>query len=272
MKIGIIGLNEVSKFYSIIFSQYGHQVIIYESSSPMNNWSIEKIILEENFYNSYIKDLSIFKRITVEPINIEINERFFLKETKTNDKFVYIKDYLYTEDFNFNKIPNIEIVALNSNSINQIKMTEDILIVDTPDNNLLQQIDLIKLNNWISLYIQIPNNNQNFQITKEGKYSIFGINEKEYMEIFINTKEINKKEVLKIINKKFSAYKIMDEQKIQKYDKYAYKNIAIINTALVECNNPYRDYSLLFQIIQNTEDKKIFSKLDIYSDIKRQVI
>lgn len=274
MKIGIIGVNKISKFYAIIFAEYGHQVIFYENSSPINNWSIEKLILEKNFYERYIKDLKVFKEIHAEDIKLEIIEKFFLKENKINEKFVYVKDYSYQNSFNFERIPNIEIVQLNSTSINQIKMTEDLLIVDTPDFNLLKQIDLIKLNNWISIYITANNEdyNQNFQITKNGKYSIFGINENQCTEIFVNTKENNKNEVLKIIKKIYPNYKIEDEQHITKYDKYSYKNIAIINTALVEYNNPYRDYSLLLQIIENTQDKKIFSKLDIYSDIKRQVI
>lgn len=272
MRIGIIGVNRISKFYAIVLSQYGHQIILYENPSPINNLSVEKIILEEKFFNTYIKTLPIFKNIEYKTVNFEIVEKLFFKEKVINENFIYVNKYEYKEDFNFEKIPNIEVVSMNSGSINQIKMMEDILIIDTPDNNLLQQIDLIKLNNWSSLYIQAPKQEKNFQITKEGKFSIFGIEEEEYMEIFVNTKEINKREVLNLISKKCKTYKIMDEQRIQKYDNYSYKNVAIINTALVECNYPYRDYSLLFQIIQNTENKKIFSQLDIYSDIKSQVI
>lgn len=272
MKIGIIGINEISKFYAVIFSKYDHQVILYEEVSPKNNLTIDKIICEENFFNTYIKDLNIFKSLKYEIINFEVTEKFFIKENNVKNNYIYIKEYLYKEEFNFDKIPNIEIVELNSNSINQIKMMEDVLIIDTPNQDLLMQMNLIKLNNWESLYLQTEKQANNFQITKEGKYSIFGVNEENYMEIFINTKSINKKEVLKIISKKCKSYRILDDQKIQKYDTYAYKNVAIINTALVEYNNPYRDYSLLFQIIHNSENKKIYSNLDIYSDIKSHVI
>lgn len=273
MKIGILGVNKVSKFYAIILSQYNHNVIMYQSESPINNFAVEKIILEKNFYETYIKDLKIFKCLNIEDIEFEVTEKFLIKENKVKENFVYLKSYEYIEGFNFEKIPNIEISPLNSASINQIKMMEDILIIDTPNPDILKQLDLIKLNGWTSLYMQAEvSEEKNFQITKEGQYSIFAVQEKDYLEIFINSKQRNKSQIMKILNKKVKNIKILDEQEIQKYDSYAYKNMAIINTALVETNNPYRDYSLLVQIIQNTDCKKIYSNLDIYSDIKSQVI
>lgn len=272
MKIGIIGVNKISKFYAIILAQLKHQVIMYENPSPINNFTVDKIILEENFFNSFIKPLAIFKKLETNKIDINVIEKHFFKEVSLKENFIELKNYEYTDDFQFEKIPNLEIVPLNSTSVNQIKLMEDILILDTPDYNILEQLDLVKLNNWIAIYIESEKNDNNFQITKEGKYSIFSINEENKKTIFINTKERNKKEVMKIIKNKIGNYRVVDEQSISKYDSYAYKNIAIINTALVEYNYPYRDYSLLVQIIENTEAKKIFSNLDIYSDIKSQVI
>lgn len=274
MNIGIIGINKISKFYAVILSQYGHNIIMYENESPINNLAVEKFILEKSFYDTYIKTLPIFKSLSTESIHIEVTEKLFFKENKVLENFIHIKNYEYIDEFNFEKIPNVEIVQLNSESINHIKMREDILIVDTPDKNLLQQMNLIKLNHWTSLYLQAetPHNTMGFQITKQGKYSIFGLMNNDYMEVFVNAKQRNKKEVINLLSKKFKDIKLLDEQEIQKYDNYSYKNIAIINTALVECNYPYRDYSLLIQIIQNTDSKKIFSNLDIYSDIKSQVI
>lgn len=275
MNIGIIGINKVSEFYAMIFSQYGHNVIMYDYTSIINNFAIEKMIFEKGFFEKYIKSLSIFKELIYEESDFEIGENFLFKEVNINEKFIKLKSFEYIEDFNFYKIPNLEIVQLKLESINQIKMMEDILILDTPDKNLLNQIDLIRFNNWISIYIKVKDNKSEFQITKENSYSISGINDKddkESMDIFINCQKRRKKEVLKIISKKFKNYEILDEQEIPKYNKYAYKNIAIINTALLEYNYPYRDYSLLFQIIETSTEQKVFSSLDIYSDIKSKVI
>lgn len=272
MKIGIIGVNKISKFYAIIFSQYGHEVILYESDSPTNSLAVERILLEENFFTSYIKDLSIFEMIEYIHFNLSITEKYLFKKSVVDEKFVEIKNYKYTNDFNFDKLPNVEIVPLNSKSINQIKMMEDILILDSPDSDIINQLDLSYLNDWIAIYIEADKNSENFQITKQGKYSILALENEKNKTIFINTVKRKKKEVLKLISKMTNNYKIINEEKIIKYDKYAYKNIAIVNTALLEYNYPYRDYSLLFQIIQKTEPKKVFANLDIYSDIKSQVI
>lgn len=283
MKIGIIGVNKISIFYAIILSQYGHEVILYSNdhidnnneiakTDNINHLSVDRILLEENFFNTYIKNLPIFKKIDFENIEFTIIEKFFFKEVKLKEKFIEIINYEYIEDFNFLKIPNIEIVSLNSKSINQMKMMEDILILDSIDEDIIKQLDIIKNNNWLSIYIEADKNDKSFQITKEGKYSIFAINNKDKQTIFINTLKRHKQEVLKNVKKITNNYKVIKEESIIKYDKYAYKNIAIVNTGLMEYNYPYRDYSLLVQIIQKTEPKKIFASLDIYSDIKSQVI
>lgn len=272
MKIGIIGVNKISTFYATILSQYGHEVILYDNTNSTNHLSVEKILLEENFFNTYIKNLSIFKNIHFQDIDMTIIEKYIFKKVEVKEKFIEIKNYEYKEDFNFLKIPNVEIVPLNSKSITQIKMMEDILILDTNDNDIIKQLDLIKNNNWLCLYIEADKSIENFQITKEGKYSILGLIDENKQIIFVNTTKSKKREVLKIIDRKVTNYKIIQQENISKYDKYAYKNIAIVNTALMEYNYPYRDYSLLIQIIQKTEPKKIYANLDIYSDIKSQVI
>lgn len=272
MKVGIIGVNKISEFYSIVLAQSGHQIIMYENGVDINEFSVDRFILEENFFNKFIKTLDIFKELEIKKFEIKVIEKYFFKESSVKESFVEIINYEYKDEFQLDKIPNIDIVELNSLSVNQIKLMEDILIIDTDDKNMLNQLGLIKLNNWISIQIETENTEENFQITKKGKYSIFSINEENKKKIFINTKERNKKEVLKIIESKFIKYQIIYESKISKYDSFAYKNVAIINNALMEYNYPHRDYSLLIQIIQNTNPKKIFYNLDIYSDIKSQVI
>ena len=272
MRIAIIGLNQISKFYAIILAVYGHEILIYETDTKNTVSSVKDIIIEKDFFNNFIKPLKIFKNFIYKETEIEVVEKFLIKENIKKEKFLIIDDIVYVDDFMFDKIPNLEVITLKTDSINQIKMMEDLLIIDTNNEILLNQLDLVKKNNWLSIKINSNEITNDFQITKEGKYSIFGIFNHEKMNIFINFKKESKKEILKIISKKFKNYKIENEFSIKKYNNYSYKNIAIINNALEEFNFGYRDYSLLMQIIQNTESKKVYSNLDIYSDIKSKVI
>jgi hypothetical protein len=122
----------------------------------------------------------------------------------------------------------------------------------------------------MSLRVEVENNNSNLQITKSEKYSLFSIEKNK--TIYINLNKTQKKNIHKLLKKNFNDYKIVEELEIKKFNTYTYKNMLIINSSLEEFNNPYRDYSLVFQIIEMSNSKNIYSNLDIYSDIKSKVI
>lgn len=269
MRIGIIGLNEISAFYGIVFSQYKHEIIFYKNFSSKTVFTIDEFILEEEFFNKFISNLNIFEELDIEKFSLTTKENFLFKENENKDNFIKIKKYKIKKEYSLEKIPNIEVVDMKTTSLNQIKLMEDILILDTTDKDLIKQLDLIKFSNWLSLEIEV-NDSKNLQITKSEKYSIFSLeNEKN---VYINVNRTQKKKVLNIISSNFKDYKIIFEKEIKKFNTYAYKNMVIINSSLEEFNNPYRDYSLIFQIIEVSNEKNIYSNLDIYSDIKSKVI
>ena len=117
--------------------------------------------------------------------------------------------------------------------------------------------------------IELNESNKNIQITKSEKYSLFF---SESNNAYVNFNKTQKRNILKILDKNFPGYKIIEEKEIKKFNTYSYKNMLIINSSLEEFNNPYRDYSLIFQIIEISNAKNIYSNLDIYSDIKSKVI
>jgi len=269
MRIGIIGLNEISIFYGIVLSQHNHEIIFYKDSSSKTSFTINEFLLEEEFFNKHIKKLNLFESLEFENIDLNIVEKFLFKEETQKNKFIKILNYKFKPQYSLEKIPNVETVEMKTTSLNQIKLMEDILILDTRNQELIKQLDLIKFSNWLSLEIEV-NDGKNLQITKSEKYSIFSSENKK--TVYINTNRTQKKKVLKIISNNFKDYKIISEKEIKKFNTYAYKNMLIINSSLEEYNNPFRDYSLIFQIIEISNNKNIYSNLDIYSDIKGKVI